>query len=31
MRGLTKVSDSDQIYFACRVWGLRVTAASTSH
>ena len=22
---LTKVSDSDQIYFACRVWGLRAT------
>ena len=22
---LTKVSDSDQIYFACRIWGLRAT------
>ncbi len=22
---LTKVSDSDQIYFTCRVWGLRAT------
>ncbi len=22
---LTKVSDSDQLYFACRVWGLRAT------
>ena len=22
---LTKVSDSDQIFFACRVWGLRAT------
>jgi UDP-sulfoquinovose synthase len=22
---LTKVSDSDQIYFACRVWGMRAT------